>query len=458
MAWLLVAVSLVLVAACGAFVAAEFALITVDRATVERAADSGDRRALKLRAAFRNLSTQLSGAQLGITITNLAIGFLAEPAVATLLHSPLRAVGLPDGAISAVAVIIALILATAFTMIFGELVPKNLAIAMPLATARALAGFQRGFTTVMAYPIRLLNGTANWILRRVGVEPQEELASARSPEELSSLLARSAELGTLPSETATLLQRSLTFGDKEAGDVLTPRFRLRSIPVNASVSAVIEAAKRTGHSRFPVTGEGVDGAAEGSLHDPDNIVGLVHIKHAVIVPEDERDEALVGSVMVPAQLVPSSLHLDPLLDVLRKAPLQMVLVVDEFGGTAGVVTIEDLVEELVGEVADEHDRYGPQVRHRRDGSWTLSGLLRVDEVTAATSVPIPEHRGYDTIGGLIIQRLGRLAVVGDVVELPFARLTVTQVAGRRVDRLRLEPHDSSAEESADADAARAEGR
>jgi CBS domain containing-hemolysin-like protein len=429
MAWLLLALSLLLVVACGAFVAAEFALITVDRPSAAKAAEDGDRRSRRLMEALRSLSTQLSGAQLGITVTNLGIGFLAEPAVAHLLKSPLHGVGLPSGAVTAVAVAVALVLSTAVTMIFGELVPKNIAIVMPLATARALVGFQRGFTQTMAYPIRLLNGTANAFLRRIGVEPQEELASARSPQELSSLLARSAELGTLASQTATLLQRSLDFGDKVAGDVLTPRVRLRSVPADAPVSAVIEAAKRTGHSRFPVTGTG---------HDLDDIVGLVDIKHVVGVPHELRGEALVTSVMMPVGRVPASLHLDPLLEVVRQAPLQMVLVIDEFGGTDGIVTIEDLVEELVGEVADEHDRYGPTIRHRRDGSWTVSGMLRIDEVVDTTGFVIPEHRSYDTIGGLLVQRLGRLAEVGDVVDLPGVRLVVTQVVGRRVDRLRME--------------------
>ncbi len=424
---LLVLLSVLLVVACGAFVAAEFGLLTVDRAFVERSAEAGDKRSKRLLNALRNLSTQLSGAQLGITITNLAIGFLAEPAIAHLLKAPLQAIGLSPGAVRPVAVAVALVIATSVTMIFGELVPKSLAIARPMATARALVGFQRGFTGCMAYPIRLLNGTANALLRAVGVEPQEELASARSPEELSSLLTRSAQVGTLATETAQLLQRSLTFGEKVAGDVLTPRFRLRTVAVDAPVAAVIEAAKLTGHSRFPVTG-----------NDADDILGLVHIKHAVSVPFALREQARVGSVMVAAELVPASLRLDPLLEVLRSAALQMAVVVDEFGGTAGLVTVEDLVEELVGEVSDEHERHGPALRRRRDGSWIVSGLLRPDEVSSETGMAIPEHRSYDTVGGLIAQRLGRLPLVGDRVELPGVRLTVIQLAGHRVDRLRLE--------------------
>ncbi len=427
-AWLLVALSALLVVACGGFVAAEFALVTVDRAAVNQEVEAGDDKARGLLSALKSLSTQLSGAQLGITLTNLAIGFLAEPAVAHLMHAPLRGIGLSSGAVRAVSVTLALLMATATTMIYGELVPKNLAIARPLATARMLAGPQRAFTRMMSLPIRLLNGTANALVRRLGVEPQEELASARSPEELSSLVARSAEQGTLAGPTATLLQRTLSFGELTAADVLTPRVRLRTVRSSAPVAAVLDAARRTGHSRFPVIAE-----------DADHIVGFVHIKQAVAVPDGQRGSRTVETVMATPEFVPETLHLDPLLAQLRRSPLQMVVVLDEFGGTAGIVTVEDLVEELVGEVSDEHDRYGPAFRRRRDGSWILSGLLRPDEITAETGLAIPEDRSYETLGGLILQRIGHVPETGDAVEVESGRLTVTHVEGRRVDRVRLEP-------------------
>jgi CBS domain containing-hemolysin-like protein len=433
--------SLALILACGAFVAAEFAFITVDRRTVEDRAQRGEGWAKRLLAALQSLSTQLSGAQLGITITNLAIGFLAEPAIAHLLKSPLHAIGLGKSAVPAVAAAIALVLATAFTMLFGELVPKNLALASPLTTARRVTAFQRGFTRAMAYPIKVLNATANALLHAVGVQPQEELASARSAEELSSLLARSAAVGTLSGQTASLLQRSLTFGDKVADDVLTPRSLLSTVRTSDPLAHVITVAKRSGHSRFPVIGDrplGGDPAAAPEFADADHIVGVIHIRQAVSVPVQERARQLAGAHMLTVALVPSALHLDPLVDVLRQAPLQMAVVVDEFGGTAGLVTMEDLVEELVGEVSDEHDRYGPPARRRRDGSWSLSGLLRPDEVAAQCDVAIPEHRAYDTVGGLVAYQMGRVPVVGDAVDLGHARLTVTRMAGRRVDRLRLE--------------------
>ncbi|SOD71431.1 CBS domain containing-hemolysin-like protein [Jatrophihabitans sp. GAS493] len=452
---LLLLISALLILACGLFVAAEFAFITVDRSSVERAAKSGDRQAAGLRAALRHLSTQLAGAQLGITVTNLAIGFLAEPAIASLLHGPLTSIGLPSGAADTIAVTVALLIATALTMIYGELVPKNLAIAKPMTVARRVQRWQRIFTRAVAWPIRLLDGTANLILGWFGIEAQEELASARSAEELLSLLQRSAAQGTLATDTADLLQRSLGFGEKRAGDVLTPRVDMQVVARSAPVADVIALTIRTGHSRFPVTGDG-----------PDDIVGLVHVKHAVAVADAERGRVPVGDVMVSVPQVPSSLPLDPLLESMRAGGLQMAVVVDEYGGVDGLVTIEDLIEELVGDVTDEHDPLSAPAWQRADGAWVLSGQLRPDEIFDLTGVRIPEGRGYETVAGLIAKELGRIPGVGDEVDLPAGdvaaarssdssgtsdtsaeafRLSVLQVVGRRVDQVLLTPADPDAE-------------
>jgi CBS domain containing-hemolysin-like protein len=266
--WLLVGVGVLLILACAGFVAFEFSLVTVDRATVEREATAGRPRAAGVLTAMQTLSTQLSGAQLGITVTNLAIGFVAEPSIAALLQDPLASAGLSGGAARSVSITLALVLATALTMVFGELVPKNLAISAPLGVAKRVSGFQRGFTRSTALVIRLLNGWANGILRRLfGVEPQEELASARSPEELTSLVRRSRTVGTLPAGTATLLERGLAFGELRASDVATPRIRMTTVAVDAPVAAVLTTARESGHSRFPV----VSGA--GAPH----VVGLVPV-------------------------------------------------------------------------------------------------------------------------------------------------------------------------------------
>jgi CBS domain containing-hemolysin-like protein len=433
--WLLVLVSLLLVAACGVFVAAEFAFVTVDRAAVERRAGDGDRAAAGVRSALRRLSTQLSGAQLGITITNLLVGFLAEPAVAGLLEGPLTAAGVPEGAVPGIAVAVGLVLATGVTMVFGELVPKNLAIADPLRTARAVQGFQRAFTRVAGPLIALLNGSANRIVRAFGVEPSEELASARSPEELVSLVRRSAAQGTLPADTAALFVRSALFAAKRASDVLTPRPAMVTVGADDPVAAVAAAAVRTGRSRFPVLGEGLD-----------DVVGVVHSKHVPRVPAADRAAVPVRDIMVPALFVPETVELDALLDQLRAEGLQLAVVVDEYGGTAGVVTLEDLVEELVGEVADEHDPRGSEFRARRapDGSWEVSGLLRPDEVHDLTGIRVPEDAIMETLAGLVIHRLDRLPAVGDTVTVAGARLTVLRLDGRRVDRIRVVPTGASA--------------
>ena len=204
---------------------------------------------------------------------------------------------------------------------------------------------------------------------------------------------------------------------------------------DAPVSDVIELTMRTGHSRFPVTGE-----------DLDDVVGLVHVKHAVAVDEPQREQVLVREVMVRAELVPASLHLDPLLESMRAGGLQLAVVVDEFGGTDGLVTAEDLIEELVGDVTDEHDRQSTPIRRQPDGTWLLSGQLRPDEIADVTDVWLPEDRSYETVAGLIAKELGRIPAVDDVVELPNARLTVRRTVGRRVDRVQLE---RSARPSAD---------
>ncbi|MGH3424770.1 MAG: hemolysin family protein, partial [Nocardioidaceae bacterium] len=402
-----------------------------------------DRRAGGTLHALRSLSTQLSGAQLGITITNLAIGILAEPALGVLLQGPLGLLGLEGQGVTATAYLVALLLSTFVTMLVGELIPKNVALAVPLGTANTVQLVQRAFTKAMAWPIRVLNGSANAILRAIGVEPQEELRSARSPYELQSLVLRSADEGALEGSTADLVARSIAFGDRTAADVRTPRVRVRFLDGKDTALDVIDAARETGHSRFPVTGRGLD-----------DILGVVHIKQAVAVPADRRRGVRVEDLAVPANVVPDSIELDPLLSVLRGQGMQMAVVVDEYGGTDGVVTIEDLVEEIVGDIADEHDRLSTQSRHRPDGTWILSGMLRPDEVAEQTGVHLPEDDDYETIAGLINQRLGRLAGRGDEVtlELPApwragaddeppgvftVHLRVERVEGRRIDRVAL---------------------
>ncbi|HEU0103740.1 MAG TPA: hemolysin family protein [Mycobacteriales bacterium] len=410
------------------YVAAEFSLVAVERSQLESQARDGDAGARRVLAAVRTLSFQLSGAQLGITLTTLVVGFIAEPALSVLIRPALEAVGLPDGAATPVSYTLALITATVLQMVVGELIPKNLAIARPMQVARAIATPHRISTMVLRPLIAVSNGAANRIVRMLGIEPQEELRSARSAEELGSLVRTSQEQGALSPQTASMLARSLAFGDRTAGDVMTSRTQIVSLPGASTIAQLLTLAQSSGHSRFPIEGESID-----------DVVGVVHVKQALAVPREERRRTRVGTVMGPVPRVPEPVHLDRLLVTLREPGLQMAVVVDEYGGTAGIVTLEDLVEELVGEVDDEHDSGSrPQVEQRRTG-LELSGLLRDDEVLEVAGLEMPEGP-YDTLGGLVMARLGRLPGRGDKVELDGWTLTVTELDGRRADRVLVEQH------------------
>jgi CBS domain containing-hemolysin-like protein len=422
------------------FVAAEFSLVAADRPRLEAAAREGDRPAARALAAVRSLSFQLSGAQLGITLTTLVVGFLAEPSFARLLHPVLRAIALPETAADAVAAVLALLVATVLQMILGELIPKNLAIARPVPVARAVAGPMRVFSAVLRPLIALSNSSANAVVRRLGVEPQEELRSARTAAELDSLVRSSADSGSLPNRTAALLSRSITFGDKAAGDVMTPRTQVVALGSGASVAQMLEVARASGHSRFPVVAGNRDDADGSSISgDLDDVRGVVHVKHAFAVPRDRRTRVSVASITRRIASVPDSLPLDPLLATLRRPGLQMAVVIDEYGGTAGVVTLEDLVEELVGEVHDEYDTPDvPTVTSDPTEGRVVSGLLRIDELSDIAAFHAPEGP-YATVGGLVMDRLGRLPQAGDTVEVEGRSLTVLELDGRRVAWVQLGP-------------------
>ena len=426
--WLLVLAGVGLTAGTALFVATEFSLVALDRPTVQKAIDAGDRRAEVVLGSLRRLSTQLSAAQVGITLTTLVLGYIATPSLGRLLQTPLSALGLQDEALRSVSATLALLIATLFSMVLGELLPQFLGISAPLATAKVVAMPVRVFAVIAKPLIVVLNGSANLVLRGLGITPQEELSGARTPQELASLVRRSAEAGTLDVGTARLVTRSLGFGEQTAADVMSPRARATSIERTATAEDVLRLARSTGHSRFPVTGE-----------DWDDIDGIVHVKRAIAVPHDRRADVPVSALMVPPLLVPETIRLDPLLLLLREAGLQLAIVVDEYGGTAGVVTLEDVVEEIVGDVSDEHDRSRTTAREMTDGSWTLPGLWRPDEVRERLRAPVPDGPAYETIGGWVMAELGRVPVAGDTVELPGWSITVLAMDGMRVDRLRFVP-------------------
>ena len=408
-------------------VASEFALTALERSQVDaHVAEVGDRRARAVQRAHRTLSFQLSGSQLGITATTLATGYIAEPAIATLFRPGLTALGLSEGLASGTATVLALLVVTALSMVFGELVPKNLAIAGPMRVARAVVWPQSAFAHTFRWLISGLNSTANSVVRRLGVEPAEELRSARSPHELTSLVRSSAEHGTLDAGTATLLDRSLRFTDRVAEDLMTPRVRVESLDADDTVADLVTLARRSGFSRFPVHDR-----------DPDAVLGVVHVKQAFGVPPADRRWVRLRELVQTVPTVPESLDGDELLTRLRSSGLQMAVVVDEYGGTAGIVTLEDLIEEIVGDVRDEHDRAEQaSVRPLGRDSWLVSGLLRADEVADATGFEIPEG-DYETLAGFVLARLGRIPDVGEELAAEDWQLTVMRRDRNRLAELRL---------------------
>jgi CBS domain containing-hemolysin-like protein len=424
----MLAAGLVLTVGTGFFVASEFALVNLDRSDLEVRQSRGEKNLAWTIGALKITSTHLSSAQLGITLTTLLTGYLLEPAFSVWLEPLFSATGWPESVTRTLASVLAVAIATLLSMIVGELVPKNFALSLPRQTAKIVIPFQVIFTTVFRPAVGVLNGTANAILRAIGIEPKEELSGARTAEELASLVRRSASEGSLDRDTATLLARTLAFSAHTAQDVMTPRPRLAHVDRTDSAQDVIDLARRTGFSRFPVVDDKVD-----------DVVGVVHVKQAVAVPRDKRGEVPAGALQSDALRVPETMKLDSLLGELRNRGYQMAIVVDEYGGTAGVATLEDLVEELVGEVSDEHDRSKADVVRSRDW-FTFPGILRPDELLERTSIVVPEDGPYETVGGWLMSELGRIPVVGDTVEIPGGVFRIERLDGRRIDRVRFTPH------------------
>lgn len=424
------------------FVAAEFSLTALERSTVDANARSGGAQDKMVQRAHHTLSFQLSGAQIGISITTLITGYLAEPVFARLIAPALSAMAVPERWIEPTALILALLIATSFSMVFGELVAQYLAVAEPLKTARMVSGPVVLFSALFTPLIKVTNGTANKVLRRLGMEPADELGSARSPQELVSLVRNSAAQGSLDPSTAKLVDRSLQFGGRSAEEFMTPRSKVVSLEADDTVADLLEAVRQTGHSRFPVT--------RGDL---DETIGVVHLKQVLEIPHTKRSATRLSGLARPVPVVPSTLDGDALMAQIRGTALHTALVADEYGGIAGIITGEDLVEEIVGDIRDEHDSSTPEFEEI-SGGHRVSGLLRIDEVAEETGFRAPDG-DYETIGGVVMAALGHIPAAGDSVELrgfdadaapdrpPRWRATVVRMDGRRVDQVDLVRLDES---------------
>ena len=439
--WLMIVLGVLLTAGTAVFVAGEFALVALDPSVVDARAQAGDKRAGRVSKALRHLSTLLSGAQVGITLTTILLGYTMQAALNELLSQWLSP-WLGQTLAATIAVVSAIIIVNAFSMVFGELIPKNATLADPLAAAGFVTPFITGFTWLFRPLVNLLNGMANALLSRFGIEAAEEASGARSAGELTALLRRSAEEGTLEVSTARLLTRSLGVDELSAVDVMTDRGRIHWLEESSTAADLVALASQTGHSRFPVFGD-----------SPDDVLGLVNLRRAIAVPYERRAQVPVtsSSIMTPAPRVPETMPLASLLVELRgygeqeSFGLQMAIVVDEYGGTAGVVTLEDAVEEIVGEVSDEHDRRRAGIHLDSAGRWIAPGWSRPDEFTARTTIRIPDDGPYETLGGLVMNELGRIPQIGDEVTLPTCTILVDAMEGRRVTRVRITPVEQELE-------------
>jgi CBS domain containing-hemolysin-like protein len=412
-----------LVLATAVFVAAEFALVAVDRDRVDALAERGDGRARTAQRLLSRLSISLAGAQLGITVTSLVLGFIAEPTVARAIEPLLG--GLPESIRDGVSIGIALLLVTIVTMVLGELVPKGISVAKPLGSVLVLARPLRLYGTIFGPIIRSLSAAADHTVRLVGIEPQEELRSVRTIDELELLIRSSGEEGTIDPESFHLLARTLRFGQKTAADVLVPRVDMVTVSIDASVAQLVEVAVASGHSRFPVVGD-----------DPEDVVGVAHAMDALGVPHEVRSDVEVRTLIKPVTFIPEGRDLESLLGEMRSGGVRFVVVADEYGGVAGIVTLEDLLEEIVGDIEDEHDPPPPVTVPLPEGTVVVEGSLRIDEVEEVVGLEIPEG-AYETVAGFVLDQLGHIPVPGERVLHEGWVIEVLAVERRRIARLRI---------------------
>jgi len=424
--WLLLG-SLVLLFANAFFVAVEFALIAARRTKIEQLASEGNARARLASKSLKELSFMLAGAQLGITMASLGLGALAEPAVADLIESGLHSVvEVSERTSHSIAFVVALTIVVFLHMVIGEMAPKNVAIAVPEKSALWLAVPARIYANAFRPFIHLLNSIANGCLRLLGVEPQDELVSVHTAGEIGVMVGESAKEGVIKEWEHRLLAGAVGLSDLDAGAVMIPRTEISAVPAASSIREVEEMVLRSGHTRIPVYES-----------DVDSILGFAHAKDLLKVDPKEAGEPIPRSLIRPMLIVPESRKLQGLLLDMQREHRHFALVLDEHGGTAGVVTLEDLLEELVGEIRDEHDETEIGIQRLGDDRFVVPGTLRVDEVSDRLGVPLPEG-DYETVAGFIMDRLGRVPKRRDVVEEGDWRLKVRSMHRRRVIEVLIE--------------------
>ena len=398
------AVVVLLTLATGYFVAQEFAYVSVDRNRLRQLADEGDAAAARALDITARLSFTLSGAQFGITVTALLVGYAGEPLIGVALADLLGFTDLPYAARLTIAVAVVLVFSTVLQMVVGELAPKNLAIARPIPLARSLSRSTQIYLAVAGPLIRLFDAASNRLLRAVGIEPVEELSPGATTADLEHVIDESRRGGALDEDLSLLLERGLAYRALSAEQAMTPRVDVDTVPATSPLAAVVDLLRTSPHSRFPVVAQ-----------DVDDVVGIVGLADLLEVPRERWRSVAVQDACSAAVVVPGSLPLPAALEQLRASRRQLAVVVDEFGGFDGVLTLEDIAEEVVGDIFDEGDEREPEPPAGPADTHTLSARLRLDEVESSTGIRLPLGADYATVSGLVLGRLGRVAKPGDTV-------------------------------------------
>jgi len=428
--WRLVVVIL-LVLANAFFVAAEFALVGARRSKIDQMANQGDRLAKAAQTALKDLDRYISATQLGITLASLGLGWIGEPALAGLVDQFLGLFGVTPGPLAAhtaAGVITAFIIITFLHIVLGELAPKSIALVKAEGVSRTLAIPLMVFARVMSPAITLLNGTANWLMRRLGIAPQSEAQHVHSPDELRLLVMQARAHGTLDETDSAMLAGVFDFHEKKAYDVMRPRTDVTALDIDSTAAEVWTIVRRERYSRYPVYRDTLD-----------DVAGVFLAKDLWLY--DGQEPFSLEAFVRPALYVPSSRPAERVLDDLRKTRAQMAVVLDEYGGTAGIVTMEDLIEEVVGDIADEYD-FASRTAVMTDGVLELAGSLSLVDVRSDYGLRIPEG-DWSTLGGYVFGRLGRVPKIGDRVPFPGGELEVIAMDGRRVAGLRVHRDDGT---------------
>jgi CBS domain containing-hemolysin-like protein len=422
--WLRLLAVALLVAANAFFVAAEFALVAARRTRIDAMVRRGDSKARVARQAIQSLDRYISGTQLGITLASLGLGWIGEPALATPIESALR--WLPAGATPiathGVAAAIAFTVITFLHIVLGELAPKALALLHPEQTSRWVAPPLILFTIATNPFIWVLNGTANGILRLFGARAPTERERVHSPEEIMMLVEQTRETGRIDAQDARMIQGVFEFSEKNARGVMTPRTEIVAFPATLSLEEAADRVAQAGRSRYPVYRETLD-----------DIVGTVHAKD-ILAALHAKDGRLLEAILRPALFVPGTREVEDVLADMKRQKTHIAIVLDEFGGVAGLVTMEDLLEEIVGQIYDEYDR--PETAPGPGGQRMLTGATEIRDVNRALGLSLDDSE-YTTLGGVLFGALGRLPRPGDRVPLGGATFEIVEMEGRRVGKVRL---------------------